>query len=884
MSRSLWILFAAIFASLVSQADSGAVWAEDIADGEREFVRQLQDRKFYDLAEQFCIRQSEGSRTPDQRATWQLMLADCRDQHAWSLQEPGRTQILTHAAQTITDFVRKEKLSTELNVLLRVRQIELLATIARIEAVISRFGAHSDLSPLALQAINEGMELGNAMLAQIEQIRRDIDGIVNRSARDRLRYVIAELTLIQARQKPGEPALQTEALTAADKLMKSSGDDEMRFLARLLLAELSLDQGDFKRFDLLATSLTTTADQHTQQLKLASLQIRGLIQKGEPSEALQVCLNSEKQSLRSQELSTFRLEAILNLFELLHKLDAPDLRQKTAMEFEQLNERLKTETTGVWRECCHRIAMRFDQVQKFGPEAATMLEGVSGLISTGDLPRARTALIEMSQSLTKSKPRIAAVLWLQAGNLALRTNSWDDAESDLTQAVTLFQSAESNDQEAVADLLRAYAIGRRWDAELAGTSSVKQSLEESYRSALQNHIKRFPESATSAKAHEWHAMLIRSTEPMTAAQELLAMLTPIGVAPASTDDPTDDRFSPEKRNVLLSQIGEILISVLSESSTDSSRPAPASFSEVSSAWSQLTERVNSQTQHDSAFNTDRGSQAILRTQQLVLSLKDRWTASDDWQSLRMRASDELSAMKLLRPATSYDDQSDDHSMQSALESAEAYSHALIVLASFRQLLPLDDVRESQTYLTRQPTLIRMQVVRFLLRQTSDSDTPIPGDPQLGFLSLELLHEHDTKVLSVERRIEILPILLNASEAADNYQEFDAAIDRLTEGALSDTQLQTISLTLQRRSSGNTAKQTTSQPVKRFWQAVLQRSQSGDDHWLEASLQLALIAEQQRDPQEAARVLKVIDALHPAWGSPDRKLRAAALRARLESPK
>ena len=138
-------LISLLLTLLVLPAMAKSVRAEEIADGERDFVRQLQAKQFYDLAEQFCERQSKNCRTADDRAAWQLMLADSREQHAWILKEPGRTQLLTHAVQKITDFVRNEPPRAELDLLLRVRQIELLSVIARIDATVAEFGPKAGL-------------------------------------------------------------------------------------------------------------------------------------------------------------------------------------------------------------------------------------------------------------------------------------------------------------------------------------------------------------------------------------------------------------------------------------------------------------------------------------------------------------------------------------------------------------------------------------------------------------------------------------------------------------------------------------------------------------------------------------------------------------------
>ncbi|MBC7965988.1 MAG: hypothetical protein H7Z17_08695, partial [Fuerstia sp.] len=518
--------------------------ADQIADGEREFVQQLQSRQFFDLAEQFCVRQSESGRTPDERAGWQMMLADCREKHAWTLREPGRTQILTHAVESITQFVRKESPSAELDLLLRVRQIEILSTIAVIDAACAEFGPKIAPQPLAKQAIAEGLQLAEAMLLQIGQIRKDIESDVARAARDRTRYVVAELLLMQARQNPTDAEIRGRATAAAEQLMKSSGD-EMRFHARRLQGESLLDKKDFKAFDLSMKSMTSMSENEAQQIAVAVLKIRGLLRRDQPSEALQLCLDLEKQPLRSQELNTLRLASLLNLFELLYQLDAADLRQKTADEFRLLHRRLSPASNGVWRDCCDRIALRFGHVEKFGPEAATAVESVADLIAAGDLPAARKSLQEMRSSFERASPQIAATLSMQAGDLAIRLNDWSAAEADLDSAVGLFRAAKIPEQEAASDLLRIYAMGRHWDAEVSAPSETRNTLEAAYRTALEQHLAKYPDSATTANVREWRALLIRATDPVAAADELLAL----------TNDATNHQ------SLLLIQAGEILIEV-----------------------------------------------------------------------------------------------------------------------------------------------------------------------------------------------------------------------------------------------------------------------------------------------------------------------------------
>jgi hypothetical protein len=862
------IFFKVLLILLVSQANVVVACAGGLADGERELVLQLQSRQFYDLAEQFCIRKSESCRTQDDRALWQMLLADCREQHAWYLREPGRSQLLTHATESITQFIHSEKPSAELDLLLRVRQIELLSTIVRIDATCREFGPKTAISPLATQALNEGLQLAEAMLDQIELIRRDIESGVAREARDRTRYVVAELLLIQSRQSPTNEGLQVRATTAAEQLMRSSGDVDVRFIARSLLAESLLDKKDFTRFDLSVTSLSSMTRDSAHQIAVAALRIRGLLRREQPSEALQLCLNLEKQSLQSEQLSVLRLTSVLHLFELLHKLDASELRQKTADEFRLLDRRLSRMTTGVWQECCERLAVRFGHVEEFGPEAATAIETVTDLINVGDLKSARASLLEMRLSFARSQPAIAATLSLQAGDLAIHLGDWQSAETDLTSAVALFKSLNNREQEAAADLLRIYAVGRRWDAESSkDTASVKQQ-ETVYRDALERHIAEYSDLNTSAKTREWRAMLLRSTDPVAAAIELLEL------ADRSLDDSA----------ILLIQSGEILIEALFGLPPEGKHVDSEQLMAAITDWGKHADPILANapvTEASAGFST--WQHHVLEIQRLVFSLDRRWSTQDDWHTLATSANLHLDAMEKLDALEPTGPKSTVVSteQQAQVEAARFNGAVIVALAACRQLLGPVAIEESRSQLLKANLESRLRLIRLLLHQAGEIDNPIPGDPQIGFLALDLLRDEQPEPVPVQRRLALLPDLLMASNAADSFREFDAMIGILTNTTLSDVQLQTIATVLQKRSQMKASGITTTESVRHFWRSVLERSQSGNDRWFEASLQLATIAVQEGRYQEAEKVLNVISALHPEWGMPERRSRAEALKRQLE---
>ena len=450
---------------------------------------------------------------------------------------------------------------------------------------------------------------------------------------------------------------------------------------------------------------------------------------------------------------------------------------------------------------------------------------------------------------------------MQAGDLAVRMSDWQAAETDLTAAIELFQTTKNQEQAAGSDLLRIYAMGRRWDTAVTHADPNHSTLEVAYRAALEQHLATFAESPTTAKAHEWRAMLNRATDPVAAADELISLIDGTG-----EDEP-----------MLLVQSGEILLETIFNSTSTGSQADIDRQTAIVAEWKQHVDEVLAAPADTMISGASappaRWIPPVLQLQSLVFSLQRRWTAADDWKKLEADATSRLNVL------AAFDRASDP---QSHIAEAIANGHAILALAACRQLLGFDAMEESRDLLLRQLDDIRRQLATVLIRQANENNEPIPGDPQLGFLALDLLRDDKSKTRSIDQQLEQLPLLLAASRVADNFQQFDAILKELTAKQLNDAQLQTTTAILQRRSAmkPNTTKSSDSE--KAFWRSVLKRSKSGEDQWLEASLQLAMIAVREGKSTDAARMLNVIDALHPEWGTLQRKARTAALKAELES--
>ncbi len=876
----------------------------ELADGEREFVQQLLDRAMFDLAEQFCRRHLESPNDVNERAEWELILSECQQQHAWSMDEDSRSGMISESAQRITEFLRTNTPVPDKSLLLRVRQIELLIAAglmeAELEAPLSNPMAtgiprKSAGALFVREALSQAGILAEALLKLMDEIRADIDAAVLRSARERTRFVLAQVGFLRSElAAPGDEILTSEQQEAMlEQLQKSASDDELRFRCRLMLANIQLKKGDFATFRLRYENVQAVADSPGDRARLAALKIRSLLRQSLPSEALQEYVRASRDGLTlTQELQTLRLQGLLQLVEVLHQLEeSPERREmidKTTREFLQTKENTLALTSGVWRQRCLRIVDHFERVQQVGPEAAWDLAQASTLIEAGDVSGARKLLQSLIQKLGGRDQKLAATVMLQSGNLSVRLHEWSNASVDLQQATQLFQEVKDDSRAAAADLLRVFVIGQQWDSAAVGIS------ERDYQSALEEHLTKFPDQPTTVKAREWRARLWRSTDPLKAAAELLAI--------SSSDNDIKlslvlDQDDPENLLRRLCLAGDFLLEAMSRDSDSlmelSAGPDTTAALTLRSQSDLFLAASQQVLRNDSLQGT--WPRLILESQALGLTLQNQLPITADWSAMRTSAQKlqhALNNQRALLPQAAvksgvpekYDvPVKSNTDMVLLSKNAETICHALIVLSSARQLLAASDYELSRLELFRLPFAERMRIVQQLLHQIALPGKLIPGDLPLAHLLIDIVNAErlsDPHLVSIEMKIVQLSALQPLCAALGKPEVADRCLNELLGLPLTDSQVERIAAMVTRTTVNSASKQAVI-TSRRFWQTVQKRTKPGQEVWFEASLQLALIAEAEGTSKEAGRILGVVSVLHPDWGSNNRKERAHELRLRLE---
>ena len=899
----------------------------DVADGEREFVQQLLDRAMYGLAEQFCYRQLEGLHDVNHLATWEMMLSECQQQHAWNMDADSRNGMIRESAERLTEFLRNNAPSAENDLMLRVRQIELLTAAGLMEEISQSPISSVQLLPaatatpnenlpprrvspetrFATEAINQARTLAESLLTQIEGVRREVDRDAVRAARERTRMVLTDVAFVRYRLADGKESnkLREEAEALIEQMQKTTSDDWLRFRCRVMLAEIQLAQKDFAAFQLRYGNTQAAATSQNEKASAAALKIRSLLQQGLPSEALQEYVEASKNGLAlTQELQTLRLEGLLQLLELLYQLDESpqrtDLQNKTQLEFQQLRDKTLTLTMGVWRQRCVRISDHFDRVLQVGPDAALELEYVAELVDDGDIATARQRLQSLAQRLSTKSPILAARVQLQAGNLSIRMREWPIAKAELQLAKEKFQSANDLPGAAAADLLRVYVIGQQWSLGSSG-----EATEADYQSAIESHLSAFPGQKTVTQARDWKARLQRATSTLKAAREFLD-LTALSETSLtnSTAEPVQSQPMSSEQMLRLCLAGDCLIDALATPEKSSADADSSNVSELKTLRDEFLLRASEaelrQAESSSPYSL------ILKCQQSGLILLEPLPATSTWPEMLTNSRKLLESLQAMERAvpgqpeevneeTPSADKSTSSQGLSSSENAdpqylrnraETICHTVIVLSSVRQLANAADYQPSLTKLKSLPRKDRLAVAQSLGRQMNSDAAIVAGDVQLALFLISLVTESPESskpTLTADDRLVELQLLQTLGRVANSTTAYDRCLNDLLAMTLDESQIaRTAEIVTQ--SAGSQSSTASKQNAKRFWQSVQKRTKAGQDAWLESSLQLALIAESTGDKKEAAKILGVVEVLHPEWGTPARKTRADELRSRLEAKK
>jgi hypothetical protein len=679
-----------------------------------------------------------------------------------------------------------------------------------------------------------------------------------------------------------------------DQLQKTVTEDALRFRCRIVLAEIQLERNDFSAFKLRFGNVSSSAGTSSERAQAAALKIRSLLVQGQPSEALQEYVQASKDGLTlTQELQTLRLQALLELMELLYYLDdspqRTEAKTKTADEFTQLQIKTLALTSGVWRQRCLRLIDHFQRVQQVGPEVARDLNQASILVELNKVNDARHLLQSLVKRLSSTDRNLAAKVLVQSGNLSVDLKDWKSAAIDFERATDFFVESKDEAAAAAADLLRVYVTGQQWDSD-----SASGVTEQHYREAIERHLERFSNQSTATEVREWRARLLRNVDPLGSARDLLAIVSADRVAREAS---TGLARTPSRSCEQLCLVGDLLLEAMARGSSSITPPSTPGETDSDRLLTQLSAAFDTEVKAFVLANSSSPcpDTAFFEAQQLGLLLRQRLPTNAAWSTMN---SDARRLQNLMRDAVQTptpaeasvrSDLQQNHLQQSNAHATEGLKHraillcdALIVLSAIRQLEDSATYESAQASLLKQSATDRFRVASQLMRQLGEKKNPIAGDAQLAHVVIRLVtlsEPADKAFMTVDNRIEQLRMLRPLSAVLGSNTAIDRAIAELVELPLSESQLNAVAGIMSH--SPQVTGSSSALSTRRFWQLVQKKTRPGQDAWFEASLQMAILAEAAGEKKEAVRILGIVSVLHPEWGTPSRKVRAQELRLRLE---
>jgi tetratricopeptide (TPR) repeat protein len=553
----------------VSCGSAGAQIA-DVA--QQKFVRQLMDRQLYGMAESYCLNRLEQANTPATQAQWVLLLTDCWHHRSWREESGSRQSLLNLTATRITEFLQSNVVPPVLELRLRLQQSRSLLLMVQQDAFIDDAGRLSRGAPSVPAAaamasrskqqavhLQTAQDVVDALLLQLEQIRRDLDAVAVRVIRNEARILLADIHLQQALQVQSaerrERHLQ-QAEEIAESLVKASTDIDVPQTARRILVSVLAARGQTESAGLRAEALRASAVGARQEMAALRTEVRLLLSEQQASQALSLLQSWKVPDITVlAEWQYLTAEAHLAVYELVDQLDRPGEQDSAIESCRNAFRRARANATGVWLEATQVAESRFQNVQLMGVTAADLSETVNELVAAGQSEQASKHLDGVLQSLPARLVGTAAhgTLLARRGELAVAALDYDNAVPLLTRALEMVSNTAL---AAPTDLLRCFALGQQWKQR-----AEDMRLREVYESALREHIEAYGAQPTVVDARRWLILLYTESAPIAAAQQHLALM--------------QDLSEPAEQTLQLSLAAELLFtSWTNTSETAAGQPQP----------------------------------------------------------------------------------------------------------------------------------------------------------------------------------------------------------------------------------------------------------------------------------------------------------------------
>ncbi|WP_437185625.1 hypothetical protein SH668x_002736 [Planctomicrobium sp. SH668] len=461
-----------------------------------QYFEALQARELYIVAEEFGLsRLSESDLTDDERCHLSIETAKTLTMHGdSSLDESreelwGRAELVLDSQLKHADTPRHQILLEAWKKLLIVQQSLTLAFEAEYQPELQslRVQVVEQITP-ALDSLRRiCLELEGPTRAKFELTPKERSELLQliyfHCGRGEL--AVAELEVSES----ARIARLKTADSDFDHISSGSAPPELKRKVAVLQARVARLLGDGKRADS-ALDRAIAGKPTTIEVDAAlSERIAIRISQDDFEEALQLIVGRLKDPTPlTDQFRVGAIEVFIRALQTKIPKDATAIREQYTSKIHEFVE----QTRGKWRPRAVLKAERYQQEQKLGPELAATLRKAAAAWSENKFDESIQLYSAASMLAQQSNlPNEAVDNAMTVAAILIELKRWQPAQVELERIITAFPN---HPRAAEADLLRCYAIGRA-----AG--------ENPYRESLQNHLRNYSNSSTTADASWMLALL-----------------------------------------------------------------------------------------------------------------------------------------------------------------------------------------------------------------------------------------------------------------------------------------------------------------------------------------------------------------------------------------
>ncbi|MCC7424410.1 MAG: hypothetical protein IT428_29435 [Planctomycetaceae bacterium] len=507
------------------------------------YFQSLRDRRLFTLAERYAQSILQDDRIPlATRTECAVELSKTFAAHAEFVTGDEHEDLWQRASEVLASLDKGEPANPR-RILLKVQSALVHSARAASLDVLA------EISPDDTSAADESTTAARNALASLKQASTDVAGVIARfknpkgdpppipfvelrSLEEDLRQATAETLLAQVRRLPKDDATRAGLLKSAEENARRGAagvpNDPRTWQARVMLVECALLRGDRKQAATQAAAIEAESPPTLVRDRLAAVQVRGLLNDGQPADAGKMILNAIRSRTNPPaELLHLKTLVLLGMARIATDKKDKALADELFTEAETQVKSVEDEVGGWWALRSRAAFEAANEARRYGPDLGPTVRRAKTAWTNGRLDEALKAYGEAASLAERGGHNdLAAELTFTRGSIAVQKGDTSAALAVFDSVVQKFPQAP---KAAEAHLMSAWCLGRVYDKDRT------TATREAYTQRLEQHRTDYPDSPTFGEATWMLAVLQERRLQYTQALPLYEAIPPKHARAADAD-------------------------------------------------------------------------------------------------------------------------------------------------------------------------------------------------------------------------------------------------------------------------------------------------------------------------------------------------------------